>query len=57
MQKQKLDTEETCKQKKLKNNNNNKQNKTKNTKGTALQVMGTTDYNPVFSTNYIGRDL
>ena len=43
---QKLDTEETSKQKKL-----------KQTEGTDLEVTGVIDLNPVVSTNYIGRGL
>ena len=42
----KLDTEETSKQKKL-----------KNTEGTTVEVTGATDKNPVISTKYIGRGL
>ena len=40
----KLDTEETSKQKKLK-------------EGTSLEVTGAIDLNPVVSTDYIGRGL
>ena len=43
---QKLGTEETSKQKKL-----------KQTQGTTLEVTGAIDQNPVVSTDYIGRGL
>jgi len=43
---QKLDTEETSKQKKL-----------KQTEGTTLEVTGAIDYNPVVSTDYTERGL
>ena len=42
----KLDTEETSKQKKL-----------KQTEGTTLEVTGAIDYNPVVSTDYIGMGI